>query len=446
VKYLEYIDRTLLLKQQLDKIVRSSEEWSEIVDLVQKNEMLFNQFKKINAQLDEKISKYQTGRIGIDREEIVEFNGLLVDTSFKLKKIEPFLSKEKPNDDLDLESDLKPNLLFKSWEKSLNYVRTNMKLNEIDTFQNKLECFVETATRLVQIKRKYNAHQQMINTYKGLLNDLKKKYADCDQLLESDMIVDKMNYVVDLLSAMSSGEKEFMQDLSRLESGKYNAKSLVNRWNDNDQVIKSSMKISEVKNSSEATLTLLKTTRNLLRVKSTMNMNENIINGFAGIEKELQNEFRDCYTLSHSKELAVKLTNILEGLERNKKLEQTYNKHLSIVSDEDKSKIENLFNFIKNKISSDQLNTYNSKLNHLISAIPVKHRDRRILITKIVVGIVIFAIFATLMTLYVVPFFDGLSVNSNVPESKGSYGFLVWITPLVTAVLVVLYKKKIIFK
>ena len=120
--------------------------------------------------------------------------------------------------------------------------------------------------------------------------------------------------------------------------------------------------------------------------------------------------------------------------------------HLSIVSDEDKSKIENLFNFIKNKISSDQNNTYNSKLNHLISAIPVKHRDRRSLITKIVVGIVIFAIFATLMTLYVVPFFDGLSVNSNVPESKGSYGFLVWITPLVTAVLVVLYKKKIIFK
>ena len=108
---------------------------------------------------------------------------------------------------MDLESDLKPNVLFKSWEKSLNYVRTNMKLNEIDTFQNKLECFVETATRLVQIKRKYNAHQQMINTYKGLLNDLKKKYADCDQLLESDMIVDKMNYVVDLLSAMSSGEK-----------------------------------------------------------------------------------------------------------------------------------------------------------------------------------------------------------------------------------------------
>ena len=110
-----------------------------------------------------------------------------------------------------------------------------------------------------------------------------------------------------------------MQDLSRLESGKYNAKSLVNRWNDNDQVIKILMKISEVKNSSEATLTLLKTTRNLLRVKSTMNMNENIINGFAGIEKELQNEFRDCYTLSHSEELAVKLTNILEGLERNKK-------------------------------------------------------------------------------------------------------------------------------
>lgn len=446
MKYLEYIDRTLLLKKQLDKIVRSSKEWSEIVDLVQKNELLFKQFKKINGQLDEKISKYQTGSVGIDWEEIVEFNGLLADTSFKLNNIQPFLSTEKPNDDLSLEGDLKPKVLFNSWEKSLNYVRNDMKLNEIDVFQNKLECLVETSSKLVLILKRFNDNRDLVRNYDGFCKDLKGRYSNCDELLESDMFVDEMNSAVEMLHNIFANEKEIQREFSTLENGRFSAKSLVNRWRANDKVIKNSMKIKDVEKCSEASLTLLNTAKNLLSVKSTITKNEATIGNFLGIESEMENEFNECYTMSHSEEFSVKLSNILEGLERNNQLEQVFKKRSSIVSEKDKSKIENLFEHAHNEITSDQLNTHNSKLENLISAIPVKYQNRKVLMTKIALGIVAFIIFATLMTVYVVPFFDGLGVNSTVPESKGSNGFLVWIAPLVLSVLVILYNKKIIFK
>lgn len=446
MEFIEYIDRTLLFKKQLEKIQKSYQEWSGVQDLIQNNELLLTQFTKINEQLDNKISNYQTGKVRINKEEIIEFNDLLNSTVCKLEKIRPLLSLEKPNDNIELQGDLQPNALIKNWQNSVGCARNSMKLDEIDAAQNKLEALMETASRLVLIRKKFDDNKDLIRNYEGFFNDLQSRFTNCDELLKSDIFVDEMNSAIDLLIKISSHEKEFNRELAVLESGTFNANSLIERWQANKKVIKNSMKFKDVYDCSEVTLTLLRTGENLLKIKTSINKNEAIIGIFLGIESELENEFNECYTLGHSEELSVKLSKIIEGLERNKKLEQSYKKHSTIVSEEDKSKIEKLFELAHNKISIDQLNTYNSKLDKLITSIPVKHQNRKILITKIAVGSVLFVIFAILMTLYVVPFFDRLSEHAYTEELPGSTGFLIWITPLVLAILVICYKKKIIFK
>ena len=440
MQFIEYVNKTLLLKSQLRKILTANDRWTIVLNFLKENEPRFNYFKTVSKEVDKQLNDYRTGRDKLDREEIKQFHDHLNETNSGLQKIEPFISLKKPSLEIDLEDELSPSKLFKEWDAKVNYARNDMTIDSIESTYIDMKHLWDTAEILSIANLEYKNNKELFGSYKGVLEDLISRFGVCSRIQDSKNLKETIRTTVSLLLELAESEKKFNGMRAKLEEGKFNCKSLLNRWASNMKVIKSSMNLDRTEESVNICLELIASAKLLVFTKSSINENIEKLSVFKALERELERDLNSCITQGQSKELAVKLSNILEGINKNILLQKKFIKYGSICSDEDKKIIQELFDEVHNRVVSDQLNNYNYKLESLISSIPVKDKNRKVLITKVIIGSVAFIIFTVLMTIYVVPFFDEINSTFN------SEGYFIWIVPVVLAIFIGLYKKKIIFK
>ena len=211
----------------------------------------------------------------------------------------------------------------------------------------------------------------------------------------------------------------------------YRAIYLTGNWESIIDYVQKSMTIYRIDETVNKIRQIQSTSNHLAPVKAELESNQTLISQFLEIYSELKKNYIQCEQVEKAKELGKKVKESVNALKKIKKLEKLFTKYESMASEQDAGSISKLINKIYTKMSFIQIQEYTNELETLINSIPVKVKNRKIFITKIVIGIICSVIFIELMMLYVVPFFNDINI---------------WLTPFVLAILILLYKKKIIFK
>tara|TARA_B100001287_G_scaffold71518_1_gene59075 strand:- start:6255 stop:7238 length:984 start_codon:yes stop_codon:yes gene_type:complete len=216
----------------------------------------------------------------------------------------------------------------------------------------------------------------------------------------------------------------------KTNDGTYQAKTLLLRWKNTQKHIENTMSYDGIDDTISKIDSIKDTYNKFIKLKSDIEDNKKLLSQFLGVQADLAQGYSICQNASQVDSLESKLTLTIGILKNYISLEKEFQNSKKHATEEDADKIEQILKKAKKDFNIEQVKSHIDELQLLVSSIPIKARNHKILIAKVISSALGVIIFVILMINYVVPV-----LGPNI-----------WVTPIILAALIAAHKKKIIFK
>jgi len=288
--------------------------------------------------------------------------------------------------------------------------------------------------RVIEVIRSNEARYIKHKTIYSFLFEKVEDYRTGDITL-GDSEIKEFHQLIDTINnKLNTLEQKTAHQISsaalKTTDGIYQAKTLLLRWKNTQKHIENTMPYDGIDDAISKIDSIKDTYNKFIKVKAEIEDNKELLSQFRGVQADLSQTYSMYQNASQVDSLENKLTSTIGILKKYISLEKEFQNSKKYATEEDANKIQLILKKANEDFNTEQIKSHIDELQLLVSSIPVKARNHKIFIAKVIAFAVSVIIFVILMILYIVPFF----------------GPNIWVTPIILTVLIAAHKKKIIFK